>query len=132
MGRIEFSCRNSMFWPARGVTQEKSDASVRIASWSGRKILAPIPKNARHPDKLVQEFFYATAVSRVGDFAALIKKLSCIAEVDIPKNRDQAELTQHREQTLDHPCTAERTSRYATNANGFVNVFLQVCVEHMF
>src|SRR5262249_34577947 len=98
------------FWTARRVTGNNQDPSLRIASWSGRQILASVSKNARHPDKLVQEFLYATAVTRIGDLSGLIKKLSCIAEIDVPENRDQAELTQHRNQTLDHSRTAERTS----------------------
>src|SRR5262249_752992 len=107
-------------------------AAARVESrrWN---VLARIPKRARHPNKLVQEFLHATGVSWIGNLAGCwIEELSCRAEIDIPENRDQAELAQHREQTLDHTRAAERTSRHATDPNRFVNVLLEVCIEDMF
>src|SRR5206468_7761605 len=89
-------------------------------------------KRARHPDEFVKEFFHATSVGRVGHFARRrIEQFSCCTEIDVRENCDQAELAQNWHQTLDHACTAERTRRNTANANRFMDVFLQVCIEYM-
>ena len=58
-----------------------------------------MPERARHPNKLIQKFFHATGVSWIRDLAGRrVEKLSGGGEIDIPKNGNQAELAQHREQ----------------------------------
>src|SRR4029077_20680179 len=105
------------------------DARAASRPWD---IFACVPKSARHPDKLIQNFFHATGVSWIRSLAGRrVEKLSCGAEIDIPENRDEAELAQHRKQTLDHPRTAEWTSGHATDANRFMNVFREICIQHM-
>src|SRR5262249_58240468 len=87
---------------------------------------------ARHPRELVQEFFKATDVSWIGDLAGCrIEQFASGTEIDIPKNRNQPEFTQDREQALDHTRAAECSSRYPADADGFVDIFFQVCIEHM-
>src|SRR5205823_770678 len=85
-----------------------------------------------HPNEFVEELLHTAAIGRVSIFAGRrIEKLSCRAEIDVRENCDQPQLAQHREQTLDHARAAKRTRRYAANTDCLVNVFFQVCVEHM-
>src|SRR5438034_1572422 len=75
-----------------------------------RNTFPRVTKRTRHPDKLVKEFLHATGVRWIRDSAAGgIKKLSCCTEIDVRENCDQAELAQHRQQTLDHARAAEWT-----------------------
>src|SRR6266404_7740858 len=95
-------------------------------------MFARVAQRARHPDKLVQKFLHTPRVSRIGNLTSRrIEKLPSGTEINIREDGNQAELAQHRQQTLDHARAAEWTSRHATNANGFVDVFLQVCIEHV-
>ena len=64
--------------------------SCGLTAW---QMLAAESKSARHPDEFVQEFVEATAVSATSDLASgRIKKFSGVAEIDVRKNRDHAEL----------------------------------------
>src|SRR6266581_4525897 len=97
------------------------------------KIFAGMTERARHPDQFVEKPLHPAGVSGIGNFASRrIKELSCCAEIDVRENSDQAELTEHRQQTLDHARAAEWACRNTTNADCFVDVFLQVCIEDMF
>ena len=63
------------------------------AELTARQMLAAVPKSAGHPDEFVQEFIEATAVSGISDLASgRIKKFYGVAEIDVRKNRDHAEL----------------------------------------
>src|SRR5262245_51730611 len=64
--------------------------SCELTAW---QILAAEPKSACQPDEFVQEFVEATAVSSISDLAGgRIEKFSGVAEIDVRKNRDHAEL----------------------------------------
>src|SRR5882724_2180147 len=104
--------------------------SCGLTAW---QILARVPKRSRHPNKFVEKFVHASGVSRIGNFARSgIEKPPRGTEINIRENRDQSQLPHHRHQTLDHARAAEWTRRHTANANGFMDVFLQVCVEHVF
>src|SRR5436190_14724294 len=96
-------------------------------------MFARVAQRARHPDKLVQKFLHTPRVSRIGNLTSRrIEKLPSGTEINIRENRNQAELAQHRQETLDHAHAAEWARGYTANANGFVDVFVQICIEHMF
>src|SRR5437762_5903451 len=96
------------------------------------QIFPCVSKGACHPDEFVQEFVDPPAVCGILHFASgWVEKLSRGAEVNVRENCDQSEFAQHWEQTLDHPRATEWASRHATNSNCFMDVFLQVCIEHM-
>src|SRR5437870_1157870 len=53
------------------------------------KILARIPKRARHPHQFIEKPFHPAGVSGIGNFASRrIKELSCCAEIDVRENGD--------------------------------------------
>src|SRR5439155_15376520 len=73
-------------------------------------IFARMPERARHPDELVEKFVDPAGVRRIGDSAASrIEKFSCCTEIYVRENCDQAELAQHRQQTLDHARATKRS-----------------------
>jgi hypothetical protein len=73
-------------------------------------IVTRVPKRSRHPNKFVEKFVHASGVSRISNFArGRIEELSRGTKVNIREDRNQAELTQDRQQTLDHARTAEWT-----------------------
>ena len=80
---------------ARGRSNEPLPPdAMQFSCWlTAWQMLAAVPKSARHPDEFVQEFIEATTVSGISDFAGgRIKKFSGVAEIDVRKNRDHAEL----------------------------------------
>jgi len=68
-----------MYVAAKSSNETQVWATIRLSRYSPRteqaygshrgKCFAPVAKCARHPDKLVQEFFHPTGVGRVSDFA---------------------------------------------------------------
>src|SRR5437868_1362658 len=112
--------------------QPRHSGSLISATESRGNVFACVAKCARHPDEFVQEFCHTTPVSWIGDFSGRrIEQFASGTEVDIPKNRNQPEFTQDREQALDHTRAAEWSGRYAADADGSVDIFYQVCIEQM-
>src|SRR5207249_3941579 len=74
------------------------------------QIFARMAERACHPHQFVEKFLHATAVSWIGHFASRrIKQFSCRTEVNVRENRNEAELAQNRQQTLDHARAAKWT-----------------------
>src|SRR5262249_61192369 len=89
-------------------------------------------KTTRQSGGLVQEFVESAGIRGISDLAgSRIKKFSNVAEIDVRKNRDHAELAQDRQKILDHARAAEWTRGHSANTSGLVDVFLQIAVEDM-
>src|SRR5689334_15915407 len=66
------------------------------------------------------------------DVPGFVEECRCAGEVAVPKDRHEAKLTHYGQQALNHARAAEAARRYATDANRFVDIFLQVGIEDVF
>ena len=92
----------------------------------------PWRRVSRHPDEFVQEFIRAFDKGLIEQFAGVVENIRNIAEIDVPKNVDQAEFANHRKKILNRPHAAEWAGGNADDAGGLVDVFFQTAVQHMF
>src|SRR4029079_13317540 len=60
-----------------------------------------------------------------------IEQLLRMREMSVPKDCDQTEFSQDRQERLDDTGTTKTASRDAAYTHGFMNVLLQICVEHV-
>src|SRR5206468_11346393 len=94
-----------------------------------RNILPSVAKNARHPDQFIQEFVEAPNITLIDQISLLIEEFLHVSEIHVPKNCHQAELTHHRQQTLDRTRTAKQSRRNTTDPDSLVNVLLEIHIE---
>src|SRR5262249_35389776 len=107
-------------------------SSASIGVIRRRNLFTAVTKHARHPDELVEEFVHAPDKSIVEQFAPFIEKRTDFSEVHVLENCNETELARHRQEALDYPRAAKRSSRDAANPNRLVNVFFQVHVQRVF
>src|SRR5438128_3969321 len=102
-------------------------------SWSllQRDAFAAVAQRPRHPHELLQELVDAREVGLIAERPGLVEDGVHGGEVDVPEDRDQAELAQHGQQVLDAARAAVRPGGHADHAHGLVDVLLQAGVERV-
>src|ERR1043166_5257360 len=84
-----------------------SFAMTSPAGSNRRDIFAPMPKDARHPDQLVQERIDAAHEILVQQLAPLVEHRSDFSKVHIFKNRHQTKLTHDWQKSFDYARSSE-------------------------
>ena len=115
------------FFSAAGTLQPDS-----IRPLDGRDTIPPVPQNPGHPDQFVKKFVDPPDESFVEKLSVVVKHIPDVTEIHIVKNRHQTEFPQDRQKIFDHARSANRSSRYAANADRLMNVFLKIRIERVF
>src|SRR4029453_3258701 len=90
-----------------------------------------VPQHLGHPDQFSDEAVRTPHERIVQQPAVLRKDFPHLANVDVPEDRDEAQLTHDRQQALNDPDPRERTCRHADESDGFVDVFVEAAIEGM-
>jgi len=116
-------CCGSSAW-SRSSGTSTSPPCRASSTRPGRCAIRP---NLPQSDKFLKELVWMARTLRHGREHVALHG----GEVDVPEDRDQAELPQHGEQVLDAARAAVRPCGHADDARGFVNVLLQAAVERV-
>src|SRR5262245_57379002 len=63
-------------------------------------VLTAVPQDLRHPDQLLEKFVDPADVGRVEKSSGTVEGLLNAREVTVPEDRDQSQLSHHRNQVL--------------------------------
>src|SRR5881396_2025208 len=96
-----------------------------------RDVLAAVAQRPRHPHPLLQELVDAPEIGLIAQRSRLVEGALYGGEVDVPEDRDQAELAQDGEQVLDAARAAVRPCGHADHAHRLVDVLLAAAVERV-
>src|SRR6266852_8874423 len=93
--------------------------------------LTTLTKRLRHPDKFFQKLIDTPYVGVIEESAIICKYLLYAREIYIPENRNQPDLTHHRQQIFNDPSSAEWPCRNSYDSDRLMNIFFEATVQDM-
>src|SRR5947208_7342196 len=96
-----------------------------------RHLFPSVPQHLGHPNQFADEAVRPPHERIVQQPTVLCEDFPHLANVDVPENRDEAQLAHDRQQALNDADPGERTCRHADEANGFVDVLVEAAIERV-
>ena len=96
-----------------------------------RHLFPSVPQHLGHPNQFADETVRTPHERLVQQATVLGEDLPDLADVDVPEDRDQAQLAHDGQQALNDADPRERTCRHADKSNGFVDVFVEAAIERV-
>src|SRR5882672_10743097 len=90
-----------------------------------RNVLASVSERLAHPDQFSEKLVHALLMrGAIQNVSSLVEEFLGAGKVTVPKDRDEPQLAQHRQQILDHAHPAKAASGHTAKAHRLVDVFL--------
>src|SRR5207245_568621 len=96
-----------------------------------RHLCPSVPQHLGHPNQFADEAVRTPHERIVQQPTVLREDFPHLANVDVPENRDEAQLAHDGQQALNDADPGERTCRHADEANGFVDVLVEAAIERV-